>query len=263
MNRATGLLLGFLEFVRGLAGIAVTLALFAAAGALIVMGLMGTTPKPVKVPTLRGLPATDAQKVAAAAGLQLKVTGREFDPKVGQDRVIATKPYEGKRVKRGRVVECIVSNGPRSVLMPKVEGLTLPAAEERLGQKGLGIGEVRREASDVPVDQVLGQDPGAGSQVERGHGIILTVSGGQDFGRVVDPDGTTWLYRRVRVTVPRGAPLQRVQVILHDSDGNDDTIYDRVHRPGDAVSVDLIGRSGWRVEVLVTDKQVFSERLQG
>ncbi|MEN6345770.1 MAG: PASTA domain-containing protein [Armatimonadia bacterium] len=261
MNRATGVLLALLEFVRGLAGIAVTLALFAAAGALVVMGLMGTAPKPVKVPALQGLPATDAQKVASATGLQLKVTGREFDPNIGQDRVISTKPYEGKRVKRGRVVECTVSKGPRSVLMPKVEGLTLPAAESRLGEKGLGIGDVRRKASDVPVDEVLSQDPEAGSQVERGHGIVLTVSGGRDFGRIVDPDGTTWLYRRVRVAVPRGAPLQRVQVILHDSDGNDDTVYDRVHRPGDAVSVDLIGRSGWRVEVLVTDKQVFSERL--
>ena len=65
----------------------------------------------------------------------------------------------------------------------------------------------------------------------------------------------------MRVTVPKGGTLQRVQVIVPDAPDEQRIAYDRVHRPGDQVSVNITGRKGWRVEVRVIEKQVFETTL--
>ncbi len=261
MKQAGLLILGVLEVIRGVAGIAITLALLAGVAGGLALGVLGTAPEQVKVPALGRLTVSEASEVVLRSGLTLRVAGREFSGDVQEDRIIRSRPYGGKRVKRGRAVEVIVSLGPRTVSLPKVVGMSLEAAEDRLGQVGLRVSEVRRAASAAPRDQVLEQHPAAGETVGRRDGVVLVASGGAGFGIIEVADGPAWVFRRVRITVPRGAPLQRLQVTLPDAPDEQRAAYDRVQRPGDEVSVSIAGRKGWHVEVRLADKQVFETTL--
>lgn len=251
-----------LDVLRGVSGLTLILAAFAGASVVVLMGLLGTSPAQVVVPTIRGMTADEAEKALHARGLRMTVVGHEYDPEVRLDRVIRSKPYEGKQVKKGRVVECVVSLGPHSVKMPAVLGMTLPAAEGRITDKGLHVGELVRRASSKDVDLVLEQTPEAGKTMPRSDPVRLLVSGGADFGKLEDTQGRTWIFRRLRITVPRGPSLQRVEVVVRGQDGDEQTVYDRPHRPGDEADVNVAVRSGWRVKVRLQDEDVYNETIE-
>ena len=254
-------LLGFLEVIRGIACVIITLALLAGVAAGVAMLFFGKAPAKITVPHLQGSTVPEAERTLQPLGLTLRVTGRDYSPTVKQDTVLRSRPYEGKQVKRGRVVEVVLSLGARSVTLPKVVGLPVDAADGKLADAGLRVAEIRRKASDRPRDEVLEQIPGAGKQVGRDDSIVLIASGGSSFGLVSAKEGAPWVFRRVRITVPRGPALQRVQVLLPDAPEEERTAYDRVHRPGDQVSVSIVARKGWRLQALVMDKQVHETAL--
>lgn len=251
-----------LDVLRGMSGLMLILAAFGGAGIVVLMGLLGTSPAPVTVPQIRGMTAQEAEKALRACGLTMAVVGHEYDAEVGLGRVIRSKPYEGKQVKKGRVVECILSLGPRSVKMPDVVGMTLPAAEGAINDKGLRVGQIVRRASSKDADLVLEQNPEAGKAVARSEPVKLVVSGGPDFGRIEDAEGRTWIFRRLRITVPRGPSLQRVEVVVRDGDGDEQTVYDRPHRPGEEAEVNVAVRPGWRVKVRLQDEEIFSQTIE-
>jgi serine/threonine-protein kinase len=253
---------GLLDVVRGVSGLLLILAVFGGAGVVVFMGLWGTSPAPVTVPQIRGLTREEAEKALRARGLTMVVAGREYDAEIGLDRVIRSKPYEGKLVKKGRVVEVILSLGPRTVKMPDVVGMTLPAAEGAINDKGLRIGEIVRRASSEEVDRVLEQTPEAGKAIARSEPVRLVVSGGPDFGKLEDSEGRTWIFRRLRITVPKGPPLQHVEVLVRDDSGEEQTVYDRPHRPGEQAEVNLVVRPGWRVRVKLQDEEVFRQTIE-
>jgi len=70
-----------------------------------------------------------------------------------------------------------VSSGPAPVTVPPVVGATLAAAEQRLSAKGLEYSSSEAE-SDRPVGEVLTQSPEAGTEVDPGSSVTLTVSSG-------------------------------------------------------------------------------------
>ena len=94
------------------------------------------------------------------------------------------------------------------------------------------------------------------------HQAFLTQppSGGRDFGQLVGPDGEVLLLRRLRVVVPVGPIVQRVRITLTGGQ-QVRTIYDRIHRPADEVTVDLTAAPGDRVDVYIEDQRVERIRL--
>lgn len=230
------------EVLRGVVGIVLTLGIFGAAMAGIGLSILDTERQDVEVPKLRGKEYSEAQELLKGAGLRASVAGREFDPKVPAGRVVRCKPYEGKLVKPGRKVECFLSLGPSELEVPGFVGKTVAAARLTAEREGLQLADVRKRAADKPVDIVLEQSPAAGKTVDRGTKIVLVASGGPGFGTHRTEGGDRWLFRRVRIVVPRGEPLQRVQVIVTDKDGEDTAAYDRVHKPGDEVAVRVTGK---------------------
>jgi len=247
------------ELIRGILGFVLILGVFGGLAAAVVLPRFRTGDEHVMVPAVSGETVTQAESALEECGLELRVSDREYSDKVAVDRVIRTVPYEGKRVKPGRGVDCVISLGSRSVRVPKVTGLPLSSAEDRLRQAGLSVEEVHREASAQPRHRVLEQRPAAGAKIGRNQSILLVASGGTGFGTYRTSNGVTWLFKRLRVTVPRGAPLQRVRVGVNPADGERRTAYDRVHRPGDEVRVNLVVRKGWTVSVTVRGEPVLSE----
>jgi len=251
----------FLELVRGLTATILLIAVFVGIVAGSAMGVFGSAPEQVIVPTVVGLSVKDAEAALKSVGLALRVGERRYDDETPQDAVIESKPYEGKWVKRGRAVVCVISLGTRNVAVPKVTGLTIDLAEERLRKAGLSIEDIRRKASARPRNRVLEQYPKPGAKLGRNQGVVVMASGGKGFGSLPAADGSRWLCKRARFTVPRGAPLQRVQVVLIPGEADKEYVYDRVHRPGDDVRVNVTGRKGWRVKVLLVGKEILAETL--
>jgi len=65
------------------------------------------------------------------------------------------------------------------VVVPDVVGLQQPEAEARLADAGLEAQAEQLETTD-PAGQVIAQEPGAGSQLEEGQTVLLSVSTGEE-----------------------------------------------------------------------------------
>jgi serine/threonine-protein kinase len=73
----------------------------------------------------------------------------------------------------------LFGSGTVQVAVPKLTGLSLREAQSRLQVKGLQLGTVHRENSDLlPKGRVLSQDPVADSTVDKGAAVDLVVSAG-------------------------------------------------------------------------------------
>jgi len=94
-------------------------------------------------------------------------------------RVYRQQPAAGTAVERGATVTYWVSRGAPKVQVPYVIGLSSADAAAQIQQAGLVVGTTVQEFSDtVPSGQVIGQDPNAGTAVERGSEVSITVSSG-------------------------------------------------------------------------------------
>ncbi len=133
-------------------------------------------PGQAEVPDVTGQNRTDAEQELDEAGFGVSVeTAPSSDVEV--DAVIKTDPAAGESVKRGSTVTMTVSSGPAPVTVPPVVGATIAAAEQRLAAKGLEFNS-SEETSDRPAGEVLTQSPQAGTEVDAGSTVDLTVSSG-------------------------------------------------------------------------------------
>jgi len=79
---------------------------------------------------------------------------------------------------------------PEKVDVPRVIGLALPEARERLDRAGFEEVDVQRERSFADVDRVLRQDPDPGESASRAETVTLIVSGGPGKVRVPSVSNT-------------------------------------------------------------------------
>jgi len=119
----------------------------------------------------------EAQRVVEKAGLRFAVVGEKHDASIPALNVIAQTLPAGQMVGEGETVGVVISQGPRFVTVPPVEGLPIAAAEPGLKEMGLEIDRKdvwSREAEGT----ILSQDPPADSIVSEGSVITLVVSSG-------------------------------------------------------------------------------------
>ena len=159
-----------------------TYVIFAAVGMRVALKT-----REVQVPALGGKTVNEATAVLTEAGLQLKVEeGRRLDPKVPAGQIVAQEPAAGVSTRRERSVKVWVSGGPRSLVVPALNGESERTAQLRLQQEGLEVGagaEIR--SADYPAGTVVAQFPApktAGAQV------ALLVNRGERGARYVMPD---------------------------------------------------------------------------
>ena len=133
-------------------------------------------PGTVRVPTVRGLPQAVAIEMLAKRDLKATVDSRPSES-IEKGIAIRTVPAAGEVVDRGERVQLFVSSGPEQVEVPDVTGLSRDSAENLLTGAGLEVAIQERE-SEEPEDDVISQDPAAGSQVDRGATVTITVSTG-------------------------------------------------------------------------------------
>src|SRR5829696_4816440 len=137
--------------------------------------IVSSGPGDATIPFVRGSPRARAERRLEAAGFRVDVR-REFSDDMPKDRVIETSPSERSRLERGRTVTLVVSRGPHKVEVPSVLGHTSDDAERLIEARGLQATLTVRETPDQAPGTVLEQTPTAGTQVQRGATVALTVA---------------------------------------------------------------------------------------
>jgi beta-lactam-binding protein with PASTA domain len=92
--------------------------------------------------------------------------------------VVSTSPPPGTTMKSDRPLVVDVSKGPVHVQVPKVTGRSKAAAEGLLEAKGFKYSIQNASSSAVSKGHVIKQSPAAGSTVNQGATVTLTVSTG-------------------------------------------------------------------------------------
>jgi serine/threonine-protein kinase len=98
----------------------------------------------------------------------------EFSTEVPRDQVISQQPPAEATVREGGTVTIVVSKGPRRFPMPNVVGADTASAQAQLQGVGLEVRVVT--VPNSPGQQVVSQQPDAGTTVEQGQQVTIYVA---------------------------------------------------------------------------------------
>ena len=172
-------------------------------GAQIFAGLTpGATPSPsassVTIPNWVGDPISQVRADAEDLGLKIDARDENSD-QVAQNDVIRTEPAAGASAKKGSTVIVFVSKGKQQVTVPPLQGQTRDEAGRTLAANGLSLGNVdQRFDPSVADGAVIGSNPPAGQQVDKGSSVDIVLSRGPTPSPSPSPSPTP--------TVPPPAP---------------------------------------------------------
>lgn len=163
-----------------------------------------------------------------------------------RDVILAQRPEPGSFVKRGETLSLLVSSGPppERIMTPDFTGEPVSMAMERLKELGLRIRRVLyRPGEGKERGVVIEQDPPFGSRIDKGSYVTLTISEGE-ASKGEGPATYTILY----YTVPDLPSAVKVTIMQENRDGEKE-VYNRVHRPGDTLSllVEIKGETAAKV----------------
>ena len=149
------------------------------AGGLVTL-TVSSGPAGATVPDVVGEPVSTARRRLQEEGLRVEIARVASSKAVGT--VIRQSPEAGTDVDDGSVVSLQVAKprptaAPTTIDVPRLTGLDVSDARARLRELGLRS-TVTRVDSQKPAGTVVEQSPSAGSALERGDAVELTVSAG-------------------------------------------------------------------------------------
>ncbi len=98
--------------------------------------------------------------------------------------ILSHKPKTGEPVKPGQVVKVVLSRGRPMVNVPNLTGVNLLKASDMLQAAGLFVEDVVSKNDTLAEDLIVETNPAAGTDVEKGSKVTLTVSLGPDLVEV-------------------------------------------------------------------------------
>ncbi len=143
----------------------------------------------IEVPKIVNMDYKEADEVLRDMNLVMKVIGREKSEEYPRDFIISQDPLQGRKVKAGREIEVIISEGAEQAKVPNVSGVTLNVATNRLSDRGLNVGKID-EINDEKYEagMVISQDPLPDTSVEVGTKVNVVVSKGKQAPKITVPD---------------------------------------------------------------------------
>jgi len=143
----------------------------------------------VTVPDLTGKTLQEAEKLLEDLGLSVGDVTEQYSESVEPNRIIASDPPAGEKIKKGREVDLIISMGESLARVPMLINKTERQAELDLAEAGLVVGERTEEFSnDVPAGYIIDQSPAPNTKVESGTPVDIIVSKGPELKTVTLPD---------------------------------------------------------------------------
>ena len=142
------------------------------------LGLGGwwlTSGRFAQVPSVSGDSVTQATAVLTADGFTVKRGGRVHSNAVPSGSVAGTTP--AGRVSKGSTITILVSSGPFTSVVPKVQGDTLTVAQAALQRVHL-VPTTEKVGANVPVGTVIGTNPPAGTTWPQTKTVTILVASG-------------------------------------------------------------------------------------
>lgn len=133
----------------------------------------------ISTPSIIGLKIRDAEKIAEDKGLLVKVTKSDFSKDFPIDYIISQDPSPYVLVKKGRIINVVISSGPPKVLVPDLIGMNFKEAQEIIYENKLLLGKIEEILDpDVGVGIIIEQSPSPKTYVEEDTKIDLKISKG-------------------------------------------------------------------------------------
>jgi len=159
-----------------------------AAAAIVALLLILRAPQ-VTVPAVVGSQEAEAQAILKKAGFDSESVRKQSDSPKGQ--VIAQDPAGGEEAGKGSTITITVSDGPRSLPVPSVSGLTASQAKRRLENAGFNVRQRKKADDKVPVGDAVETLPPEGTPTPLGSTVTLIVSTGKEKVEVPSVIGQT------------------------------------------------------------------------
>ena len=157
------------------------------------------------VPNVVGMSDRDAIEMLESQGFETAIGDTSYGLDFPKNTVFLQRPKSGDIVKEGRRIFLFVSGGEKTVYVPMLKGKTILDAKFALERIGLKLGRVDRIPSSQPEDMIFDQEFVAGTPLQQGEIVGITVSAGRGGGSVLIPDLI-------------GKSLSEAQLILNEND---------------------------------------------
>lgn len=143
----------------------------------------------VSVPDVTGMTVPQATVALADAGLELGTVTEKANADVPAGQIVSQDPQAGTTLEEGSRVDVVVAVAPQGVEVPDVTGSSVSKAKSDLEAVGLTWRVTEVHDDEVPKDVVIAQSPQAGTRVDEGAEVALTVSlGPPPAANVTVPD---------------------------------------------------------------------------
>ena len=142
----------------------------------------------VEVPKVVGETVADAQRILDNLGFEVKIT-TETNEDQEAGIVFDQDPRFGEKVDEGSTVTLKVSAGAEAIPVPDVIGSQLDQARLLLTSQGFTVLVEEVVDEEVPIGEVVDQEPGANQEAPRGSEVKLFVSKGPAPREVPDVVG--------------------------------------------------------------------------
>lgn len=204
-------------------------------------------PEMVTVPYVVGLMQGDAQIQLRNNGLSLGEVDQSHDDRFQTGTVISQSPLSGGEAIKGAKVDLLISKGkaPSRIPMPKLIGLSLEEARQKLADCHLEYEVSRENSSTYKAGVVMGQDTSEGILVEEGSKVKLIVS---DGFKAVAKSST------LQFVLPTEQKTYQVTITVTDSQGTRD-VYNQSHGPGTTINVGVSYYDSGQAEVRLDSKR--------
>ncbi|MBR5756496.1 MAG: Stk1 family PASTA domain-containing Ser/Thr kinase [Firmicutes bacterium] len=146
-------------------------------------------PAEVNVPSVIDMTTEDAVATLAEYNLNLVVEFELISKDVEVGHIISQTPAADSVVKEGQTIKVNVSKGTVNASVPNVAGKSYANAKavlETYGYKVAISGKVEDKA--IAKDYIVSQNPKAGTQLEQGKTVSLTISLGPPASAVTSPE---------------------------------------------------------------------------
>lgn len=131
------------------------------------------------VPTVVGIDAKAAEAKLAETGLEFSYGKEQFSEIVPAGEVLSSDPDGGTQVSNGSNVTLVLSKGKERYNVPKVIGLPVADARDKLQKQNLVIGnKTKRYSETLDKGLVISTTPDIGEKVRKDTSVNLVVSRG-------------------------------------------------------------------------------------
>ncbi|MBQ6687873.1 MAG: PASTA domain-containing protein [Bacteroidales bacterium] len=218
------------------------------AGMLILLNVVTRHNQEHKVPDLSNMSVSEAQYVAALAGMKVKVIDSTYVKRMRRGVVFRQHPVPGSMVKEGRCISLTINAvNAKQVTMPDLVGSSLRQAKSDLKSRGLVLGKLLY-VQDMATNNVLRQlhgnreiEPGVHVESEAVIDLVVGLNSIDNTTYVPDVAG---LRQISAIDAVHGHSLNIAGLVFDETvkdyeDSLNAMVYMQVPEPSDSIKVGM------------------------